>query len=69
MSIDVVYHATITINSGNSIVKYMQGYMYDFLQTVKLCDGSIEYGFKLIFLSSRGIVYGKQETMPIKEDT
>ena len=69
MSIDVVYHAISTINPGNSNVKYMQGYMYDFLQTVKLCDWSIKYGFKLIFLSSGGTVYGKQETMPIKEDT
>lgn len=68
-SIDVVYHAICTINPGNSNIKYMQGYMYDFLQTVKLCDWSIEYGFRLVFLSSGGTVYGKQEKMPIIEDT
>ena len=67
--IDVVFHAISTINPGNSNVRYMQGYMYDFMQSVKLCNWSIEFGFKIIYLSSGGTVYGYQEKMPITEET
>lgn len=66
---DIVYHAISTINPSNSNKKYMQGYTYDFLQSVKLCEYSLKYGFRLIFLSSGGTVYGKQTVMPIKEET
>lgn len=66
---DIVFHAISTINPGNSNAKYMQGYMYDFLQSVKLCNWSVEYEFRLIYLSSGGTVYGYQEEMPITEET
>lgn len=68
-NVDIVYHAISTINPGNSNDKYMQGYMYDFLQSIKLCDYSREYNFRIIYLSSGGTVYGYQETLPIKEET
>lgn len=67
--IDIVYHAISTINPGNSNQKYMQGYTYDFLQSVKLCELSNSYHFRLIYLSSGGTVYGYQEKMPICEET
>lgn len=66
-NVDIVYHAISSINPGNSNKKYLQGYMYDFLQSVKLCEWSATYGFKIIFLSSGGTVYGYQTTMPIRE--
>lgn len=64
---DVIYHALSTINPGNSNSKYMMGYSRDFIQTVKLCSMLQNTMTKLIFLSSGGTVYGKQETQPIKE--
>ncbi|WP_373262444.1 NAD-dependent epimerase/dehydratase family protein [Hungatella hathewayi] len=67
--VDVVYHAISTINPGNSNNKYMQGYTHDFLQSVKLCDLSKQYHFKIIYLSSGGTVYGFQTHMPIDEET
>lgn len=67
--VDIVFHAISTINPGNSNAKYMQGYTYDFIQSVKLCNWSIEYDFKIIYLSSGGTVYGYQEKLPIVEET
>ena len=67
--VDVVFHAISTINPGNSNNKYMQGYTHDFLQSVKLCDLSKQYHFKIIYLSSGGTVYGFQNNMPIDEET
>lgn len=67
--IEVVYHGVSTINPGNSNLKYMQGYTWDFLQSVKLCNWSKQYNFKLIYLSSGGTVYGYQKQFPINEDT
>ena len=67
--VDVVFHALSTINPGNSNNKYMQGYTHDFLQSVKLCDLSKQYHFKIIYLSSGGTVYGFQTHMPIDEET
>lgn len=66
---DVVFHAISTINPGNSNIKYMHAYSCDFLQSVKLAQFSKEYNFKLIYLSSGGTVYGRQEKMPINEKT
>ena len=65
---DIVFHAVSTINPGNSNTKYMQGYQYDFLQSVKLCDWASTYNFRLIYLSSGGTVYGYQTIMPINEE-
>ena len=67
--VDVVFHAISTINPGNSNNKYMQGYTHDFLQSVKLCDLSKQYHFKIIYLSSGVTVYGFQTHMPIDEET
>ena len=67
--VDVVFHAISTINPGNSNNKYMQGYTHDFLQSVKLCDLSKQYHFKIVYLSSGGTVYGFQTHMPIDEET
>lgn len=68
-SMDVVIHAISTINPGNSNTSYMKGYTDDFIQSIKLAKLSQKDNFKLIFLSSGGTVYGKQESMPISEDT
>ncbi len=64
---DVIYHSLSTINPGNSNTKYMMGYSRDFIQTVKLCSKLLNTNTKLIFLSSGGTVYGKQDEQPIKE--
>lgn len=66
--VDIVYHAISTINPGNSNDKYMQGYTMDFIQSIKLGDWARKYNFKIIFLSSGGSVYGKQDVMPIEEE-
>ena len=67
-NIDIVFHAISTINPGNSNEKYMQGYQYDFLQSVKLCNWATQFNFRLIYLSSGGTVYGFQKRMPIEEE-
>lgn len=65
---DVVYHALSTINPGNSNETYMMGYSRDFIQTVKLCALLQNTNTRMIFLSSGGTVYGRQERQPIRED-
>lgn len=65
---DVIYHAISTLNPGNSNDMAVVGYERDFIQTVKLCDWIKDTEAKLIFLSSGGTVYGKQDRFPIKED-
>lgn len=65
---DVVVHAISTINPGNSNEKYFFGYKNDFLQSIKLCEWSKQYEFRILFLSSGGTVYGNKEAMPIKEE-
>ena len=64
---DVIYHAVCTMNPGNSNSKYIVGYERDLIQTIKLCDMLNGTNTRLIFLSSGGTIYGKQEVMPIKE--
>lgn len=65
---DIVYHCICTINPGNSEEKYLQGYERDFIQTVKLIEIAKKRQIKVIFLSSGGTVYGKQEKIPIPEE-
>lgn len=65
---DVIYHALSTINPGNSNETYMMGYGRDFMQTVKLCAMLKNTNTRMIFLSSGGTVYGRQECQPIRED-
>ncbi len=64
---DVAVHAICTINPSNSNERYMQGYERDFLQSVRLCEMTVRYGVKLLFLSSGGTVYGVQDVQPISE--
>lgn len=66
--VDIIYHGICTINPGNSVSEYMRGYTKDFIQTVKLCEIVKKKGIRMIFLSSGGTVYGKQEEMPISEE-
>ncbi len=66
--IDIVFHCICTINPGNSELKYFQGYDKDFIQTVKLIEIAKRKKIKVIFLSSGGTVYGKQEKLPITEE-
>ena len=66
---DVIIHAISTINPGNSNTDYMRGYTKDFVQSVKLCELARDNHIKLIFLSSGGTVYGRQEIQPISEDS
>lgn len=68
-NIDVIYHCICTINPGNSAVKFLQGYEKDFIQSVKLIEIAEKKRIKVIFLSSGGTVYGKQEKVPILEDS
>lgn len=68
-NIDVIYHCICTINPGNSEMKFLQGYEKDFIQTVKLIEIARKKQIKIIFLSSGGTVYGKQEKVPISEDS
>lgn len=65
---DVVYHAISTLNPSNSATDYMRGYEKDFIQSIKLCELVLQRGIRLIFLSSGGTVYGRQEVQPIRED-
>ena len=65
---DVIVHAVSTINPGNSSTEYFRGYQKDFVQTVRLCELARDNNCKLVFLSSGGTVYGKQENQPIKEN-
>lgn len=65
---DIIYHAICTMNPGNSNNKYIMGYERDLIQTIKLCDLLKEKNTKIVFLSSGGTVYGRQEHLPVVED-
>lgn len=64
---DVIFHAISTINPGNSNNKYLSGYGRDLVQTIKLCSWIKGSEKCLVFLSSGGTVYGRQEIQPITE--
>lgn len=66
---DIIYHAICTMNPGNSNAKYVMGYERDLIQTLELCDMLKDTETKMIFLSSGGTVYGKQDTLPVTEET
>lgn len=66
---DVIYHAICTMNPGNSNNKYIMGYERDLIQTIKLCDMLKNQSVKMIFLSSGGTVYGRQENLPVTEES
>lgn len=66
---DVIYHAICTMNPGNSNNKYIMGYERDLIQTIKLCDMLKSQSVKMIFLSSGGTVYGRQENLPVTEES
>lgn len=64
---DIVVHAVSTINPGNSNEVYLSAYQKDFLQSVKLASYTIKYSCQLLYLSSGGTVYGRQDIQPITE--
>lgn len=66
---DIIYHAICTMNPGNSNAKYVMGYERDLIQTLELCDMLKDTDTKMIFLSSGGTVYGKQDVLPVTEET
>lgn len=66
---NIIYHAICTMNPGNSNAKYVMGYERDLIQTLELCDMLKNTDTKMIFLSSGGTVYGKQEVLPVTEET
>lgn len=66
---DIIYHAICTMNPGNSNSKYIVGYERDLIQSIKLCDMMKDKNKKIIFLSSGGTVYGKQEIFPVLEES
>ena len=66
---DIIYHAICTMNPGNSNAKYVMGYERDLIQTLELCDMLKDTKTRMIFLSSGGTVYGKQEVLPVTEET
>ena len=66
---DIIYHAICTMNPGNSTAKYVMGYERDLIQTLELCDMLKDTKTRMIFLSSGGTVYGKQEVLPVTEET
>ena len=65
---DIIYHAICTMNPGNSNAKYVMGYERDLIQTLELCDMLKDTKTRMIFLSSGGTVYGKQEVLPVTEE-
>lgn len=66
---DIIYHAICTMNPGNSNNKYIVGYERDLIQSIKLCDMVKDKNKKIIFLSSGGTIYGKQELLPVSEES
>lgn len=66
---DIIYHAICTMNPGNSNNKFIVGYERDLIQTIKMCDLLKEKRTKVVFLSSGGTVYGKQEQLPVEENS
>lgn len=66
---DYIIHAISSLNPGNSNELYMQGYEWDFLQSVRLCKMLVGTDTKLIFLSSGGTIYGEHEKQPVNEET
>lgn len=66
---DIIYHAICTVNPGNSNDKCVMGYERDLIQTIKLCEKLKNSDTKMVFLSSGGTVYGKQDSLPVTEET
>lgn len=66
---DVVLHLISTINPSLSIIKPLDGYTIDTVQTIKILEILRENNGQLIFASSGGTVYGEQEHFPIKEES
>lgn len=65
---DIIYHAISTVQPGDSNKKYMSGYCRDMVETIRLCSYLLETDKRLIFLSSGGTVYGRQDIQPISEE-
>ena len=67
---DVVYHLVSTTVPGTSNQKITQELMSNVVFTSKLLDACVKMNIqKVIFLSSGGTVYGKENKCPLKEKT
>lgn len=67
---DVVYHLVSTTMPTTSNQQIVQELETNVVFTAKLLDACVRQGVKkIIFLSSGGTVYGKEQNCPLKEDT
>ena len=67
---DVVYHLVSTTVPGTSNQKITQELMSNVVFTSKLLDACVKMNIqKVIFLSSGGTVYGKENKCPLREKT
>lgn len=65
---DVVYHLVSTTIPGNANQYIAEEMVANVVATVKLLDACVKNKVKkVIFLSSGGTVYGKEDTVPLKE--
>ncbi|NLM75940.1 MAG: UDP-glucose 4-epimerase GalE [Clostridiaceae bacterium] len=66
--IDSVIHFAGLKAVGESVSKPLEYYYNNIVGTLILCDTMRKYGVKKLVFSSSATVYGKPETVPIKED-
>ncbi|HAH18572.1 MAG TPA: UDP-glucose 4-epimerase GalE, partial [Eubacterium sp.] len=66
--IDAVIHFAGLKAVGESVAKPLEYYMNNISGTLVLCDVMRKNGCKNLVFSSSATVYGKPETVPIKED-
>jgi len=67
---DIVYHLISTTVPTTSNQQIAQELTENVVVTSKLLEACVKNGIKkVVFLSSGGTVYGKEEEMPLKEDT
>ncbi|NLM73569.1 MAG: UDP-glucose 4-epimerase GalE [Clostridiaceae bacterium] len=66
--IDSVIHFAGLKAVGESVAKPLEYYMNNISGTLVLCDVMRKHGVKDIVFSSSATVYGKPETVPIRED-
>ncbi len=67
--VDAVMHFAGFKAVGESVQKPLSYYKNNILSTISLCEVMSEYNCKNIVFSSSATVYGKPESLPIKEDS
>ena len=65
---DAVIHFAGLKAVGESVEKPLWYYQNNIFSTVNLCELMAEYGVKKLVFSSSATVYGKPESVPIRED-